>query len=59
MPETVRPAPYGLDNLHPLSPRKTELVWERKYEEYGRKRICAKAIDVFGADTTTVVEVVV
>lgn len=28
---TVR---YGLDNPHPLSQLKTELVWDGKYDEY-------------------------
>ncbi len=30
--------PYGPDNPHPLSTRKTELVWEGKYDEYGNRR---------------------
>ena len=34
-PPTVR---YGLDNPHPLSQLKTELVWEGKYDEYGNRR---------------------
>ena len=29
---------YGHDNPHPLSTRKTELVWEGKYDEYGNRR---------------------
>lgn len=29
---------YGPDNPHPLSTRKTELVWEGKYDEYGNRR---------------------
>ena len=29
---------YGLDNPHPLSQLKTELVWEGKYDEYGNRR---------------------
>ncbi len=29
---------YGPDNPHPLSKRKTELVWEGKYDEYGNRR---------------------
>jgi len=29
---------YGTDNPHPLSTRKTELVWEGKYDEYGNRR---------------------
>ncbi len=40
-PPTVR---YGLDNPHPLSQLKTELVWEGKYDEYGNRR----AVDVAG-----------
>lgn len=30
--------PWGPDNPHPLSTRKTELVWEGKYDEYGNRR---------------------
>jgi len=30
--------PYGIDNPHPLFNRKTELVWDGKYDEYGRRR---------------------
>ena len=29
---------YGPDNPHPLSTRKTELVWEGKYDENGNRR---------------------
>jgi len=29
---------YGPDNPHPLSIRKTELIWEGKYDEYGNRR---------------------
>ncbi len=29
---------YGIDNPTPLFDRKTELVWDRKYDEYGRRR---------------------
>jgi adenine-specific DNA-methyltransferase len=29
---------FGPDNPHPLSTRKTELVWEGKYDEYGNRR---------------------
>ncbi len=29
---------FGSDNPHPLSTRKTELVWEGKYDEYGNRR---------------------
>jgi adenine-specific DNA-methyltransferase len=35
---------YGLDNPHPLSQMKTELVWEGKYDEYGNPR----TVDVAG-----------
>jgi DNA modification methylase len=38
---TVR---YGLDNPHPLSQIKTELVWDGKYDEYGNRR----AVDIAG-----------
>jgi DNA modification methylase len=31
-------APFGPTNPHPLSRVKTELVWEGKYDEHGRKR---------------------
>lgn len=37
--------PRGWDNPHPLSLMKTELVWEGKYDEYGRRR----SVDVAGA----------
>lgn len=30
--------PWGPDNPHPLSNRKTELIWEGKYDEYGNRR---------------------
>src|SRR5438552_8757591 len=30
---------YGLDNPHPLSQLKTELVWDGKYDEYGNRRV--------------------
>src|SRR3989442_13343226 len=36
---------YGPDNPHPLSQLKTELVWEGKYDEYGRRR----EVDIAGA----------
>jgi len=36
---------YGPDNPHPLSTLKTQLVWEGKYDEYGRPR----EVDVAGA----------
>jgi adenine-specific DNA-methyltransferase len=29
---------WGLDNPHPLSQVKTELIWEGKYDEYGNRR---------------------
>jgi DNA modification methylase len=29
---------FGPDNPHPLSKRKTELIWEGKYDEYGNRR---------------------
>ncbi len=29
---------YGPDNPHPLSARKTELIWEGKYDEFGNRR---------------------
>ena len=32
------PKPYGPDNPHPLGTRKTELIWEGKYDEYGSRR---------------------
>ena len=35
---------FGPDNPHPLSMLKTELVWDRKYDEYGNRR----EIDVAG-----------
>lgn len=41
MPETT----YGPHNPHPLSTRKTELVWEGKYDEYGNRR----EVDLAGA----------
>lgn len=36
---------YSHDNPHPLSQLKTELVWEGKYDEYGRRR----EVDIAGA----------
>ena len=30
--------PFGPDNPHSLSTMRTELVWEGKYDEYGRRR---------------------
>ena len=35
---------WGLDNPHPFSKMKTELIWEGKYDEYGNRR----AVDVAG-----------
>jgi len=34
---------------------RTDIGWE--YEQKGKHRICVKVIDVFGVDTTTVIEV--
>jgi adenine-specific DNA-methyltransferase len=42
MPDPVR---WGPDNPHPLSRMRTELVWDGKYDEYGRRR----TVDVAGA----------
>jgi adenine-specific DNA-methyltransferase len=28
---------WGLDNPHPFSQMKTELIWEGKYDEYGNR----------------------
>jgi adenine-specific DNA-methyltransferase len=36
---------YGPDNPHPLSQLTTQLVWEGKYDEYGRRR----EVDIAGA----------
>ncbi|MDZ4163823.1 MAG: site-specific DNA-methyltransferase [Smithellaceae bacterium] len=36
---------YGPGNPHPLSQMRTELVWEGKYDEYGRRR----EVDVAGS----------
>src|SRR2546427_13140028 len=36
---------FGPQNPHPLSQLRTELVWEGKYDEYGRRR----EVDVAGA----------
>lgn len=39
MPNSKSNSPaYGPENPHPLSTRKTELVWEGKYDEYGNRR---------------------
>ena len=29
---------WGPSNPHPLSEKKTELIWEGKYDEYGNRR---------------------
>jgi len=39
------PVHFGPDNPHPLSQMRTELVWEGKYDEYGRRR----PVDVAGS----------
>jgi adenine-specific DNA-methyltransferase len=36
---------WGLDNPHPFSQMKTELIWEGKYDEYGNRR----AVDIAGS----------
>jgi adenine-specific DNA-methyltransferase len=43
MKEKNRPI-WGLDNPHPLSQVKTELIWEGKYDEYGNRR----TVDIAG-----------
>jgi len=35
---------WGLNNPHPFSQMKTELIWEGKYDEYGNRR----AVDIAG-----------
>jgi len=30
---------WELDNPHPFSQMKTELIWEGKYDEYGNRRM--------------------
>ncbi|HDH97716.1 MAG TPA: site-specific DNA-methyltransferase [Deltaproteobacteria bacterium] len=35
---------WGLDNPHPFSEMKTELIWEGKYDEYGNRRM----VDIAG-----------
>lgn len=40
----IEPSRYGPNNPHPLSTRKTELVWEGKYDEWGNRR----EIDIAG-----------
>ena len=42
MPDPVR---WGPDKTHPFSRMRTELVWDGKYDEYGRRR----SVDVAGA----------
>jgi adenine-specific DNA-methyltransferase len=37
MKESSNPQ-YGPNNPHPLSKRKTELIWEGKYDDYGNRR---------------------
>ena len=36
---------FGPGNPHPLSQMRTELVWEGKYDEYGRRR----EVDIAGS----------
>jgi hypothetical protein len=40
----TRPDYWGLDNPHPLSQIRTELIWEGKYDEWGARR----EVDVAG-----------
>jgi hypothetical protein len=35
---------WGLDNPHPFSQMKMELIWEGKYDEYGNRR----TVDIAG-----------
>ena len=35
---------WELDNPHPFSQMKTELIWEGKYDEYGNRR----TVDIAG-----------
>jgi len=42
MPELAR---WGPENRHPLFGRKTELVWDGKYDEYGARR----PVDIAGS----------
>ena len=39
------PARWGPENPHPLFGRKTELVWDGKYDEYGARR----PVDIAGS----------
>jgi hypothetical protein len=41
---------WGLDNPHPFSQMKMELIWERKYDEYGNRRSVDIAICAVGMD---------
>jgi DNA modification methylase len=41
----LEPARWGPDNPHPLFGKKTELVWDGKYDEYGLRR----PVDVAGS----------
>ena len=41
----TEPVRLGPDNPHPLCGRKTELVWDGKYDEYGLRR----PVDVAGS----------
>ena len=41
----TEPVRWGPDNPHPLFGRKTELVWDGKYAEYGLRR----PVDVAGS----------
>ncbi len=41
----TEPVRWGPDNPHPLCGRKTELVWDGKYDEYGLRR----PVDVAGS----------
>jgi len=46
MPSTLpEPVRWGPDNPHPLFGRKTELVWDGKYDEYGARR----PVDIAGS----------
>ena len=37
-PEIAEQIRWGLDNPHPFSQMKTELIWEGKCDEYGNRR---------------------
>ena len=41
---------WGLDNPHPFSQMKTELIWEGKYNEYGNRRTVDVTICTVGED---------